>query len=132
MPAASSDREEFCRVRRESSAFHRPWEPSPAPGLDPYGPEAFARYLEGSERVDLKRLLVCAREDGRIVGSINLSQIFRGAFQNAYLGYWIGAEYAGKGYMREAVRLALRHAFTTLELHRVEANIMPRNAASLE
>jgi [ribosomal protein S5]-alanine N-acetyltransferase len=33
--------------------------------------------------------------------------------------------------MTEALPLALRHAFQTLELHRVEANIMPTNRSSL-
>jgi ribosomal-protein-alanine N-acetyltransferase len=62
---------------------------------------------------------------------VNLSQIFRGNFQSAYLGYFIGSEYAGRGYMGEALRLVLRHAFTTLDLHRLETNIQPGNAASL-
>jgi len=69
-------------------------------------------------------------EDRRIVGSINLSQIFLGGFRNAYLGYFIGAPYAGRGYMTEAIGLMLRHAFTHLKLHRLEANIQPGNVAS--
>ncbi|CAN5146350.1 hypothetical protein BH20GEM2_BH20GEM2_21800 [soil metagenome] len=62
---------------------------------------------------------------------MNLSQIFRGNFQSASLGYFIGSEYAGRGCMGEALRLVLRHAFTTLGLHRQEANIHSGNAASL-
>ena len=47
------------------------------------------------------------------------------------MGYYIGAEYAGNGYMTEAVQLMLRHAFRDLKLHRVEANIQPGNLASI-
>jgi ribosomal-protein-alanine N-acetyltransferase len=62
---------------------------------------------------------------------MSLSQIFRGGFQNAYLGYYIGAKHAGQGYMTEALRLALRYAFEHLKLHRLEANIQPANVASI-
>lgn len=70
-------------------------------------------------------------EDRFIVGSINLSQIVRGGFQNAYLGYYMGEKYAGLGYMTEAVQLIVRHAFRQLKLHRLEANIQPGNLASI-
>jgi ribosomal-protein-alanine N-acetyltransferase len=33
--------------------------------------------------------------------------------------------------MTEGLRLAVRHAFRTLKLHRVEAGIQPHNAASI-
>ena len=65
------------------------------------------------------------------MGSINLSQIFRGAFQSAYLGYQVAAPFAGRGYMSEALPLVLRYAFDKLKLHRLEANIQPHNAASI-
>ncbi len=51
--------------------------------------------------------------------------------QSAYLGYAVGKPFAGQGYMREGIELVLRHAFTTLRLHRVEANIQPDNHASI-
>jgi [ribosomal protein S5]-alanine N-acetyltransferase len=65
------------------------------------------------------------------MGAVNVNEIVRGPAQSAFLGYWIGAPYARQGYMTEALRLALRHAYTTLGLHRVEANIMPINRASI-
>jgi ribosomal-protein-alanine N-acetyltransferase len=69
--------------------------------------------------------------DCRIIGSINLSQIFLGGFRNAYLGYYLGARYMGQGHMTEAIQLMLQYAFTQLKLHRLEANIQPANTASL-
>jgi [ribosomal protein S5]-alanine N-acetyltransferase len=40
------------------------------------------------------------------------------------------AEFAGQGYMTEAMRLVLAQAFGPLKLHRLEANIQPGNLAS--
>ena len=51
--------------------------------------------------------------------------------QNAYLGYYVGALHARRGYMTEALQLMLRYAFVKLRLHRLEANIQPRNVASI-
>jgi len=70
-------------------------------------------------------------QDNAIAGAINLSQIFHGGFQSAYLGYFMGAPFAGKGYATEALQLMLRHAFKTLKLHRIEANVQPGNVASI-
>ena len=47
------------------------------------------------------------------------------------MGYYIGAPFAGRGYMTEAIRLMLRYAFRDLKLHRIEANIQPENVASI-
>ena len=67
----------------------------------------------------------------RIIGRVSLNRVTRGAFQNCYLGYFIDKDEQGKGLMTEAVRRALTFGFGPLGLHRVQAAIMPRNAASL-
>jgi [ribosomal protein S5]-alanine N-acetyltransferase len=122
---ASRDRAEFVALNRASTGFHR--------GLvsPPKTPEQFATFLEKSRKEDSVCLLICLVADGAIIGAINLSQIFRGGFQNAYIGYYIGGQYAGQGYMTEALQLALRYAFEHLKLHRLEANIQPGNLASI-
>ena len=129
--ATAQDQEEFLALRRASYRFLKPWEPSPPPGGDPFDPAVFRNYLKSARTPTSDRSLVCRREDGAILGTFNLSEIVRGAFQGAYLGYWIGESFAGQGYMREALPLLLRRAFVDLKLHRVEANIMPHNHASL-
>jgi ribosomal-protein-alanine N-acetyltransferase len=69
--------------------------------------------------------------DKRIVGAINLSQIFLGPFRSAYLGYYIGAAFAGQGYMTAGLQLMLEYSFRQLKLHRLEANVQPHNVASI-
>lgn len=75
--------------------------------------------------------LVCRCDDDAIVGVFNLSEIVRGLFQSAYLGYYAFSPHAGAGYMAEGLELTLKVAFGVLKLHRVEANIQPANARSL-
>jgi ribosomal-protein-alanine N-acetyltransferase len=122
---ASSDREEFVALMRASRSFHRPWATAPTDN------ERFDAYLADARRPDFEAILVCRREDLAIIGFFNLSQIERGAMQSAYLGYAAGKAFAGRGYMREGIELVLRHAFLTMRLHRIEANIQPGNHASI-
>jgi ribosomal-protein-alanine N-acetyltransferase len=119
------DLAEFTALNRASVRFHR--------GLvsPPTGPEEFAAFLTRARRVDVVCFLICRVQDGAIIGAISLSQIFRGGFQNAYLGYYVSSSHARRGYMTEALQLMLRYAFEQLKLHRLEANIQPANIASI-
>ncbi len=65
-----------------------------------------------------------------LVGRVALSNVVRGAWQNATLGYFVAEQQNGKGIATEAVRLALEFGFSDVRLHRVQAGIMPRNRAS--
>jgi ribosomal-protein-alanine N-acetyltransferase len=120
------DSEAFIALNRASTRFHRGLVSSPTQ------PEQFASFLRRSRRADCACLFVCRVKDGAIVGSINLSQIFLGGFRSAYLGYYVGAKYAGEGYLTEAIDLMLQYAFENLKLHRLEANIQPGNIASIK
>ncbi len=71
------------------------------------------------------------REDDALIGVFILSEIVRGCFQSAYLGYYGHASHAGKGLMTEALRLTAEYAFRDLGLHRIEANIQPGNVQSI-
>jgi [ribosomal protein S5]-alanine N-acetyltransferase len=103
---------------------HRRWS---TPPLDLGAWDAVLARNSGDE-FDLQ--LACLRDGGAIVGYFALSQIFRGGFQSAYLGYEGSTRYAGQGLMTEGLELMLRHAFREQRLHRVEANIQPENVRS--
>jgi [ribosomal protein S5]-alanine N-acetyltransferase len=122
---ARGDRAEFTALMRASREFHSPWATAPTDD------DRFAAYLADARRADFEAMLLCRSADGAIVGFFNLSQIVRRRLQSAYLGYAVGHSFAGQGYMREGLELVLRHAFTALQLHRIEANIQPGNANSL-
>jgi [ribosomal protein S5]-alanine N-acetyltransferase len=120
-----SDQDEFLELMRASRAFHSPWATAPT------DEERFSAYLADARRPDFEAMLACRQEDGAIMGFFNLSQIVRRGLQSGYLGYAVGKPFAAQGYMREAIELVLRHAFVTVRLHRIEANIQPGNQASI-
>ncbi len=93
--------------------------------------EAYALYLERARREANAYYLAHRRNDDAIVGFLNISEIVRGKLQSGYLGYGGVAEFAGRGYLTEALHLLLDEAFRQLRLHRLEANIQPGNTASI-
>jgi ribosomal-protein-alanine N-acetyltransferase len=128
----ATDRDEWIELREASWEHLRPWEPTP-PDHDRVSnnhADAFERILETAQRATSQRFLICAVTSGEILGQISLNQIFRGSFCSASTGYWIGQRHARQGFMTEALRTLLAHAFGPLLLHRVEANIIPGNIAS--
>jgi ribosomal-protein-alanine N-acetyltransferase len=124
-PLAASDRDEFVAAMRSSRALHRPWISMPETA------EQFAAYLERGKRSNAASYVACRRAGDEIVGFFNISEIVRGSFRSAYLGYGGVSAYAGHGYMTEGMRLLLREARVHLGLHRLEANIQPGNLASI-
>jgi ribosomal-protein-alanine N-acetyltransferase len=68
--------------------------------------------------------------DGAVVGRVNISNIVRGAFQSASLGYWMAESAGGRGVATAAVRDIIRMAFTDLGLHRIQADTLVHNVAS--
>ena len=121
----TEDRDEIIARNRASARLHRGWV---TPPIDIAG---FRRWMLRCRLPTVRCLLVCRTDDDAVAGVFALSQIVRGLFQSAYLGYYALEPSAGRGYMGEGMQLMLRHAFTTMKLHRVEANIQPENAASI-
>lgn len=123
---ASEDFDEMMQLFRESRKFFK--------GLvsPPNDRKEFENYVARNDEDASEFFVICRNEDEKIVGTINLSQIFRKVFQNAYLGYYLGVNYTRKGFMTEAINLTLKFAFGDLKLHRIEANIQPHNSASIE
>lgn len=67
----------------------------------------------------------------KLIGNIALTEVLRGALQSCIIGYYLDLEHNGKGYMTEAVKLAVRFGFDELNLHRIEAGVMPHNIRSM-
>jgi [ribosomal protein S5]-alanine N-acetyltransferase len=84
------------------------------------------------ENGQLSKFAIFTRDADRLIGTVSLSNIVRGAFQSCHLGYRLDGSETNRGSMTEAVQAVVEYAFQELRLHRIEANIMPRNAASLK
>lgn len=70
-------------------------------------------------------------ESQKLIGTVALTEVLRGALQSCYIGYFLDKEYNGQGFMTEAVRLVVSYAFEELNLHRLEAGVMPHNLGSI-
>ena len=118
----------FIAAAKASRRMHGSWVQAPST------PAEYRAYLRryGKPGVAPTHLGLVAvrRSDGALVGVFNFSNVVRGAFRSAYLGYYGFAPHAGQGYMTEAFARALDYAFNRLKLHRVEANVQPGNARS--
>jgi ribosomal-protein-alanine N-acetyltransferase len=118
------DRDRFIEAVKASRSLHGSWVHAPGDA------QSFAAFLRRAHTATDERVLVCRNEDGAITGTYHLSQIFRGPFRNAYLGYYAFVPHAGTGLMRAAMPLVFDHAFTDLGLHRLQASVQPENGAS--
>lgn len=117
--------EEFAAAARRSRALHRPWVHPPLTA------DAAAELASGRLGPTSYGYLVRAGSDAPLAGYIAVSNIVRGAFRSAYLGYYAFAGCEGRGLMSAGLRTVLTHARNELGLHRLEANIQPDNAASI-
>jgi [ribosomal protein S5]-alanine N-acetyltransferase len=70
------------------------------------------------------------RVEGRLAGQVTIDNIVRGAMRSGHLGYWIDRSVAGRGMASLAVALVCDHAFGTVGLHRLQADIRPENGPS--
>jgi [ribosomal protein S5]-alanine N-acetyltransferase len=127
-----ADYRPWAALRRESEAFLVPWEPVWA--ADHLTRKAFTNRVYWANRATSQGtalpLMMMRRTDGALLGAITLDNIRRGPAQAGTLGYWIGQPHARHGYMREAILALVHHAFTGMDLSRVEAACLPENAAS--
>jgi [ribosomal protein S5]-alanine N-acetyltransferase len=92
----------------------------------------FRAYVNRNGREDFRGFLICRNDTRAIAGVVNISQIFRGAFQCAYLGFYAMEGHQAQGLMREGLAMTLGVAFRELKLHRLEANIQPSNVRSAD
>lgn len=124
-PPTEQDRAAFLAAVRRSRKLHQGWV-SP-----PNNARAFTNYVERISSGAHRGFLVIERKTRALVGVINLNNLIRGNFQNAFLGYYGFKGCTGRGLMLEGMQLVLKRAFGALKLHRVEANIQPTNKPSI-
>ncbi|MDL2219903.1 GNAT family N-acetyltransferase [Ruminococcaceae bacterium OttesenSCG-928-O06] len=120
---------------RRNQAFYAPTEPVREAEFytEAFQRRALAQDLRSAKRLWGLRMWLVPKEDeaADILGMASLGSIFYGAFCSAFLSYKLDEGATGQGYMAEALQKLIEVAFGPLELHRLEANILPDNAPSL-
>lgn len=86
---------------------------------------------EYEERTAFRFYILSVEQPEKIIGIIGLNNVVWGAFCSAFLGYKLDKDFVNKGYMSMAVGMLTKYTFEELGLHRIEANVMPKNKASL-
>ncbi len=131
-PPTHGDFRAWSDLRRQSAEFLQPWEPSWS--NDHLTRKGFVNRVYWSNRSIQQGtavpLFLQRRSDNCILGAITLDNIRRGPSQAGTIGYWIGAEFARQGYMREALLAKVHYSFEVLGLSRIESACLPENAAS--
>jgi ribosomal-protein-alanine N-acetyltransferase len=131
-PPVQSDFRHWAELREDSRNFLVPWEPAWA--ADHLTRKAFSNRVYWAQRSvaggTALPLFLIRRPDQALVGALTLDNIRRGPAQAGTLGYWTGQSHARQGYMREAVAAVVHHAFTRMDISRIEAACLPENAAS--
>jgi ribosomal-protein-alanine N-acetyltransferase len=126
------DFRDWVHLRREGADFLTPWEPKWS--SDHLTRKGFTNRVYWAQRAigsgTALPLFLIRRQDDRLLGAITLDNIRRGPSQSGTLGYWVGADHARQGYMREAILAVSHYAFDRLGISRIEAACLPENAAS--
>ena len=111
-------------------AFLAPFEPQRSEGFFTLaGQEARLEEIDERRRSgtgDVYAIL----DDGAIAGTISLSNLVRGAFQSANVGYWVDRDRNGRGLASAALAAIVEEAFGRIGLHRLEAGTLVDNIAS--
>ncbi|HYJ05099.1 MAG TPA: GNAT family N-acetyltransferase [Chthoniobacterales bacterium] len=68
--------------------------------------------------------------DGFLIGGIGLVEGRSNAVYHGEIGYWLAAEYRGRGVMPRAIRVFADYAFHELQLHKLTATTYPFNSSS--
>ena len=129
-PQAQMVADYYCR----NKAFFELFDPQREPNFftAEYQRRLLVQDEENRERAAGFRFYIVPKEQpGQIIGMVALNNVVWGSFCSCFLGYKLDKNWLRQGLMSEAVNECVRIAFEELGLHRIEANIMPHNIASL-
>jgi [ribosomal protein S5]-alanine N-acetyltransferase len=123
----------WAKLREDSSAFLRPWEPT---WTDNELSRTAFRERRARAIADAKAgtgfvFLVFQKESHKLAGGITLGAIRYGVAKSGQIGYWMGEKFSGQGLMQDAVKTLTAFGFETLKLHRLEAACIPSNERSI-
>ena len=133
-PLTPEDAPRLLAYVMENRAWLDPWEPAhPDSYFTLEGQRSILVQCQDDRRNDSGVLFGLFERNGapgELHGRISVSGIVRGIWQNGFVGYSVSQSRAGRGYMTEALQRLVLFCFADLQLHRLQASIIPRNGAS--
>jgi len=131
------DRPRWNNVRAENRDWLSPWEATIPliPGDAAENASRLPSYFEmvrtlNSEARSGRSFSFAIWHQRNLIGQISLEGVILGAMRGGHIGYWIDKNYSNRGFTTQAVTALTEYSFSALNLHRIEINIRPENAAS--
>jgi [ribosomal protein S5]-alanine N-acetyltransferase len=128
----------WVELRRRNERWLAPWEGRPERAPEASWAERHSRAVfvavnraQRQEARAGRSLPFAVAYDGRLAGQVTVSNVVRGAFDGASVGYWVDERVAGRGVTPTALALVTDHCFRAGGLHRLEAYVRPENTASI-
>lgn len=121
---------------QRNKLFFAPYDPLRNMGFYTLGHQKQTLTIEQTsmDMLNMLRLWIFDIEDTNCdypIGNLAFTNIIRGIFSSCFLGYKLDEHYINRGYMSEALNEGIRIMFEDYRIHRIEANIMPKNEPSL-
>jgi ribosomal-protein-alanine N-acetyltransferase len=124
-PIEINDELEYLENYRKNKNQLKLWVQVPKNGVE------FREYVREMLTDENKAFVAFDKSTKKMCGIVELRDIYMFDFKNSYITYFGFAPNLKKGLMTQAVKLVIKVAFNQLKLHRLEANIQPRNLPSL-
>jgi ribosomal-protein-alanine N-acetyltransferase len=135
-PLRFRDRRKWVNVRAENREWLSQWEATfpRVPGLE--FDQQFPSFIEMLRSINYearngRSYSLMIWHENNLVGQITMGGVIYGAMRGAHIGYWIDRNFSNRGFTTAAVSLLTQFGFSELNLHRIEINVRPENAASI-
>lgn len=106
-----------------------PLDAMPHPYPDGAAAEWIATHAGRAESGIAFTWAITSRHNGTLIGAVEIR--VEDVYQRGEFGYWAGMPYWNKGFTTEAAGRVVRHGFETLDLHRIQALVLPTNTGSV-
>jgi RimJ/RimL family protein N-acetyltransferase len=126
-PITEADTEVLYTIFSDPTVM-RYWNTAPWENLD-QAKDSITRDTEARRTGEYLQLGIEQNADAQLIGTCTLFN-FNHQCKRAEIGYALARSAWGNGFMQEALPALIDYAFTELDLHRIEAEIDPHNAAS--
>lgn len=123
-----------CDYYVRNKDFLREWKPIRLHSFytKEYQIEQLKEEIDEIRKQHMLKLWVFLKENpDKIIGVIAFNNIVKGAFMSCHLGYKLDKDYINRGYITEGLRKGIEIIFKEYKLHRIEANVMPKNCPSI-